>query len=169
MLSELKAIPLFASLQDGELNALASGLVVRTLSKHTIVINEGDVTDSLYVILSGRVKVYLGDASGKELVLDIIGPGKYFGEMALDGGPRSASVMTLERCRFAVISRSDFEGILVKHPKVALRVVQNLIRRTRGLNENVKSLATLDVYGRVARLLLDLATEKDGKTVILNT
>jgi CRP/FNR family cyclic AMP-dependent transcriptional regulator len=130
------------------------------------VINEGDLGDSLYVILSGRVKVYLGDASGKELILDIKGPGQYFGEMALDEGARSASVMALEPAQFAVLPGVDFRAFLLKHPQVAVQVIRNLIRVARGLNENVRSLAMLDVYGRVARVLLDMAVERDGKLSI---
>ena len=167
MPNDLRTIPLFASLQGDDLNALVNKLVVRTFPKHTIIINEGDVTDSLYVILSGKVKVYLSDESGKELILDVKGAGQYFGEMVLDEGPRSASVMTLERSQFAIISRSDFKGVLLKHPEIALQIIRNLIKLTRGLNENVKNLAMLDVYGRVARLLLDRATEQDGKVVIV--
>ena len=165
--NKLSTFPLFASLQVDDLNALVNKLVVKTFPKHTVVVNEGDTTDSLYVILSGKVKVYLSDESGKELILDVKGDGQYFGEMVLDEGPRSASVMTLERSQFVIVSRDDFKSILLKHPEIALRIIQNLIKVTRGLNENVRSLATLDVYGRVARLLLDLATEQDGKVVVL--
>jgi CRP/FNR family cyclic AMP-dependent transcriptional regulator len=86
--------------------------------------------------------------------------------MVLDEGPRSASVMTMEPSQFAVISGNDFKNFLLKHPLIALHVITNLIRLARGLNENVKSLAMLDVYGRVARMLLDLAVKQDGHLVI---
>lgn len=167
MPSDLKKIPLFAGLTDEDLRALADKAVTRTFPKNMILINEGDITDSLYVILSGKVKVYLGDESGKELLLDVKGPGEYFGEMALDEGSRSASVMTAETSQLAAITRNDFKSFLRDHPDIALHVMNNLIRMVRGLNENVKSLAMLDVYGRVSRLLLDLAIEQDGNLVIL--
>jgi CRP/FNR family cyclic AMP-dependent transcriptional regulator len=112
------------------------------------------------------VKVYLGDESGKELILDIKGPGQYFGEMVLDEKARSATVMTLEPSQFATLSRGEFTAVLLKHPKIALQVIKNLIRVARGLNENVRSLALLDVYGRVARVLMELAVEQEGKLVI---
>jgi len=166
MNTNLQNIPIFEGLQEEDLRALALRAVVRSAPKNAIVVNEGDLSDSLYVILSGKIKVYLGDESGKELILDIKGPGQYFGEMVLDEGPRSASVMTMEPSQFAVLSRNDFKNILLKHPHIALHVITNLIRLTRGLNENVKSLAMLDVYGRVARLLLELAVEKEGHMVI---
>lgn len=166
MPNSLNTIPLFSGLQDTDLRALDNKALVRTFRKHTIIINEGDLTDSLYLILSGRVKVYLSDKSGKELILDIKGPGEYFGEMVLDEGPRSASVMTLEPSQFAIIARNDFKDFLLKHPVVALHIIQNLIKLARGLNESVRSLAMLDTYGRVARMLLELATEQEGKLVI---
>lgn len=162
----LKNIPVFEGLQEGDVRALADKAVIRNAPKNAIVVNEGDLTDSLYVILSGKVKVYLGDESSKELILDIKGPSQYFGEMVLDEGPRSASVMTMEPSQFAVISRTDFKNFLLKHPNIALHVITNLIRLARGLNENVKNLAMLDVYGRVARMLLDLAVEREGHMII---
>jgi len=166
MQANLKSIPVFEGLHEDEVRVLAERSSTKSAPKNAIIVNEGDLTDSLYVILAGKVKVYLGDESGKELILDIKGPGQYFGEMVLDQGPRSASVMTLEPSQFAVISGTDFRNILLKHPKIALHVITNLIRMARGLNENVKSLAMLDVYGRVARMLLELAVEKEGHMVI---
>lgn len=166
MPGKLKNIPVFEGLREEDVRALTDRAVIRNAPKNAIVVNEGDLTDSLYVILSGKVKVYLGDETGKELILDIKGPGQYFGEMVLDEGPRSASVMTMEPSQFAVISGADFKNCLLKHPEIALNVITNLIRLARGLNENVKSLAMLDVYGRVARMLLDLAVEQNGHMVI---
>jgi CRP/FNR family transcriptional regulator, cyclic AMP receptor protein len=166
MAADLKSIPLFAGVADPELRALAERTVTRSYPKQAIIVSEGDESDSLYLILAGRVKVYLSDENGKELILAIKGPGQYFGEMVLDEQPRSASVMTLEPAQFAILSRADFRGFLLGHPEVALQLVQNLIRVARGLNQNVRSLAMLDVYGRVARILLELAVERDGKLVI---
>ena len=163
----LKKIPLFLGLQEDDLHALAEKAVIRTFPKNAIVISEGELTEPLYVVLSGKVKVYLSDKNGKELVLDIKGPGGYFSEMVLDGGPRSASVVTTEPSQFAVISKADFKNLLLEHPEIALHVIKNLIHMARGLNQSVRSLAMLDVYGRVSRMLLDLAVEQDGKLVIL--
>jgi len=120
----------------------------------------------VFVVLAGKVKVFISDTEGHEMILDTQGPGEYVGEMALDGNPRSASVMTLEPAQFAVLSRADFKSFLLEHPAVSLEVIQNLIRVARGLNRSVRNLAMLDVYGRVARTLLDLAVERDGKMVI---
>ena len=166
MSANLKKIPLFNGLAEADLAALSERAVIRAYSKNTIIINEGDRSDSLYLILMGKVKVYLGDESGKELILDVKDAGDYFGEMVLDDGPRSASVMTMEASQFAVIARRDFKEFLLKHPEIAIQVITNLIHLARGLNDNVRSLAMLDVYGRVARLLLDMAENQDGKQVI---
>jgi CRP/FNR family transcriptional regulator, cyclic AMP receptor protein len=167
MAADLKSIPLFQGVQENDLRTLAERAVTRSYAKQAIIVNEGDESDSLYMIMSGRVKIYLSDETGKELILAIKGPGQYFGEMVLDEQPRSASVMTLEPAQFAILSRADFRAFLLTHAEVALQLIQNLIRVARGLNQNVRSLAMLDVYGRVARILLELAVQQqDGKLVI---
>jgi len=154
------------SLSPEEIDALAQGATLRTFPKNAVVVNEGDRTDSLYIILSGRVRVFVADEEGHEVTLGTQGAGEYFGEMVLDEGPRSASIMTLEPCRFAVVTREAFTVFLAAHPDFSVRLIRKLIHRARALTNNVRSLALLDVYGRVARLLLDLAVEQDGKRVI---
>ncbi|MCL4800875.1 MAG: Crp/Fnr family transcriptional regulator [Burkholderiales bacterium] len=162
----LKAVSLFAGLSPAELAALAEAAIVRTFPKSTIVVTEGERSDSLYVILSGRVKVFVSDEHGKDLVLNVQGPGEYFGELALDEGPRSASVATLEPCKMAVIANDVLRGFLAGHPDAALQLIRGLIGRARHMTESLKDLALLDVYGRVAKLLLDLAKDADGRLVI---
>ena len=154
------------TLTEEELRALSGEGVVKSFPKQAVIVNEGDETDSLYVILSGRVKVFLSDEAGKEIVLGTQGPGDYFGEMVLDGGPRSASVMTLEPCRFVVVPKQRFREFLRAYPDFSVHLIEKLIRRTRALTDSVKSLALMDVYGRVARILLELAREEGGKLVI---
>jgi CRP/FNR family cyclic AMP-dependent transcriptional regulator len=151
-----------------DLKDFAQHAVTRTFPKNTIVVTEGDRTDSLYIIISGRVKIYVSDEAGKEIVLNESGPGEYFGEMVLDEGPRSASVMTLEPTQFLVIPKEDFAEFVKKSPEFALHLILKLIKRVRALTNDVKNLALLDVYGRVARMLLDLAVERDGVLVIEN-
>lgn len=164
--ASLKAVSLFAGLSDAEIDALAEAVLVRTFQKNTIVVTEGEQSDSLYVILSGRVKAYVSDANGKDLVLNVVGPGEYFGELALDEGPRSASVATLERCQMAVVANDVLREFLAAHPVAALQLIRELIGRVRHVTESLKDLAMLDVYGRVAKMLLDSAQESDGKLVI---
>lgn len=163
----IHTIPLFNGLPEADLNAINAHAVTKTYAKNTVIINEGDVSDSLYLILNGRVKVYLSDEDGKEVILNTQGPGEYFGELALiDEAPRSASVMTLDDTKLSIVLKRDFEGCLARHPEIALRVIKGLTKRLRMLTENVKSLALMDVYGRVARTLLSLAVEEDGKMVV---
>lgn len=141
--------------------------VNRSYSKNTILVNEGDQSEMFYIILTGKVKVYVSDEKGKEVLLNMAGPGEYFGELAIiDDAPRSASVMTLEPCQMAVVSRAGFERCLAEHPGFAMGLIRTLVKRVRSLTDQVKGLALLDVYGRVAHTLLSLATEKQGKLVI---
>lgn len=155
-------------LSEAELKAVSQRGVTRVFPKNTVVVSEGDRTDTLHIIVSGRVKIYVSDEKGKEIVLNHAGPGEYFGEMVLDEGPRSASVMTLEPTRFLVIPQEDFKGVVAQSPDFSLHLIRKLIRRVRALTNDVKSLALMDVYGRVARMLLDLAVERDGALVIEN-
>ena len=155
-------------LSDAEVRAMAKRAVTRAFPKNTVVVSEGDRTDTLHIIVSGRVKIYVSDEKGKEIVLNYAGPGEYFGELVLDGGPRAASVMTLDPSRFLVLPREDLREFLAQSPDFALHFIRKLIRRVRTLTTDIKSLALLDVYGRVARMLLELAAERDGALVIEN-
>lgn len=164
----IKDIPLFSGLEQAELDAISSHAVTRSFPKNSIIINEGDTTDSLYVILSGKVKVYLSDEQGKEIILNMLGPDEYFGELALlDRSPRSASVMTVEPTRVSIVHKADFDACLTNNPGIALKLIETLAQRMRQLTENVKNLALLDVYGRIARVLLNMATETDDGTLVI--
>jgi len=164
----LKNVSLFSGLSEDAVNAVSALATTRTYPKNTIIISEGDDSDSLYAVLSGKVKVYLSDDEGKEIIINIHGPGDYFGEMALlDDKPRSASVMTLEESKLAVLSKSAFEDCLSKNPQISLPIIRGMSKRLRNLTESVKSLALMDVYGRVARTLLDMA-EPVGEALVIN-
>jgi CRP/FNR family cyclic AMP-dependent transcriptional regulator len=158
---------LFSGLSGSELAILAQHATIRTYPKNTIVINEGDEANALYVVISGQVKVFLSNEEGREIIVNMQGPCEHFGELALlDSTPRSASVMTTEKTQLAVVSKPDFQRMLAAHPGIALSLIGDLARRVRVLSENVKSLALLDVYGRVAKTLLALASDRDGKLVV---
>ena len=122
-----------------DLRDFARHAVSRSFPKDTVVVKEGDLTDSLYIIVSGRVKIYVSGEKGKEIVLNESGPGEYFGEMVLDEGPRSASVMTLEPTRFLVVPKEDFKEFVVKNPEFALHLICKLIKRVRTLTDGVKT------------------------------
>lgn len=157
---------LINAIGDPMIRELASRGQTRTFPKNAVIINEGDRGDTLYVILSGKVKVYVSDDDGREMILDTHDAGEYVGEMSLDGRPRSASVMTLEPTTCAVLSRDELRAAIAGNPDIALAIIEKLIERARIATDNVKNLALMDVYGRVARLLLSLAREDDGKLVV---
>lgn len=157
----------FSELAPHGIETLTQHSTTRTYPANTILISEGDYTDSLYVMLEGEVKVFASDEQGKEVILNILGPGEYFGELALlDDEPRSASVKTMEPTKVMVITKRDFKNSLATDSEMVYNLIKALIRQVRALTGNVKSLALLDVYGRVARTLLDLAKDVDGQRVI---
>jgi CRP/FNR family cyclic AMP-dependent transcriptional regulator len=145
---------------------LVRGGRIQTFRKGVVIVQEGDHGDTLFVILSGRVKVFATGDDEREIVLDIHGPGEFVGEMSLDGGPRSASVITLEATTCSVVTRGALREHIARNPDIAFEIISKLIRRARRATENVKNLALLDVYGRVTRLLNTLAVEQDGQRMI---
>jgi CRP/FNR family cyclic AMP-dependent transcriptional regulator len=156
----------FEPLHDEVLRNIATSGVVRTFARNTVLINEGDVGDALYVILSGRVKVYSTNEAGREFVIDFHGAGEYVGEMTLDGEARSASVMTVEPTTCAVVNRAQFRDFILAHPDFAMHLIDRLIHRLRVTTGNLKSLALSDVYGRLVRLLNTLSQDVDGKSIV---
>jgi CRP/FNR family cyclic AMP-dependent transcriptional regulator len=131
------------------LRALAIRGTVRSYRKNSVIINEGEVGESLFVLLEGRVKVYSNDADGREITYNTVESGDYFAEMWLDGGPRSASVMTLEPSVCSIVSRAALREHLADEPEFALELVAQVIRRARAATETARNMALLDVYGRV--------------------
>jgi CRP/FNR family cyclic AMP-dependent transcriptional regulator len=158
--------PLIEALHDTLLAEIAARGGVRRYPAHAVLVNEGDAGDALYIILSGRVKAYGADADGREVVYSTQGPGEYFGEMTLDGGLRSASVMTLEATACAVVGGAQVRDFLAHHPDFARHLVTKLIRLARRSTDKVKSLALSDVYGRLAALLRELAREEGEHWVV---
>jgi CRP/FNR family cyclic AMP-dependent transcriptional regulator len=130
----------------------------RRYRKGTILIHESDAGDTLFLVLDGRVKVYCNDDHNKEITFGIVGPGEYFGEMALDGGPRSASVVTLESSVCTMLTRTTLLGFIGKCPEFALDLLSKVIRRARMATNSARNLAFVDVYGRLSQCLQELAT-----------
>jgi CRP/FNR family cyclic AMP-dependent transcriptional regulator len=163
----LKAVPLFSSFPDDQLRLLAGVVTRRSTPRSTTVMAGGDATDSLYIVLSGRLKVMMSDAEGKEVILSILGPGEFFGEMGLiDDAPRSASVVAIEACELLSIAKRDFKKCLADNFEMTMAVMRGLVRRLREADRKIGSLALLDVYGRVARLLLDMSETVDGEKIV---
>lgn len=149
-------------LKDDLLRAIAARGGVRRYPAQTVLVHEDDRSDSLYIIVEGRVKIYGSSPNGREIVYNTHGPGEYFGEMTLDGGPRSASVMTLEPCECIVVPGAEVRDFLATHPDFAMHLIVKLIGLVRRSTHNVKRLALEDVYSRVARLLDELAVPMEG-------
>jgi len=161
----LSQILLFSSLSEEELRTLESHAVQKTYRKNTIVIEKGDDSTSLYVLVSGKVRIYVADNEGKEVVLNLLDvPGACFGELALVGDTeRTASVMTMEDSKLLVISKQDFLKCLGGNPQIALTLIHQLVGQVKTLTERVGTLALHDVYGRVAATLREQAREEDGR------
>lgn len=138
---------------EPSLGRLAGHGIVRSYRKNTVVINEGESTDSLFILLQGQVKVYATDEDGREITYGTIHAGDFFGEMSLDGGPRSASVMTVEPCLCALVSRALVQQHMADEPGFAMALVLQVIRRARAATETARQMALLDVYGRVIHTL----------------
>ena len=156
----------FSHLDEGALRELAPHGSTRNFPKNAVVVNEGDETNSLYVLLSGRVKVFITGEDGREVVMTTIAAGEYFGELVLDGGPRAASVMTLEPCKLYILPQSDVEGLLRGNPLFAQDLILKLIGKVRSLNVKVKDLALKDVYGRFVAFVDQCAVEHGGERVV---
>lgn len=162
-MSKLRNIPLFEQLSEEDLSTLESLAVTRSYPKNTVLINEGDQANAMYFIDSGKVRVFVSDDQGKELILNTMGKGEYFGELSLlDDENRSASVITTEKSAFSIIYKDDFTDAILKNPTLALSLLKNLTGRVRQLTENIKTLALEDVYGRIRKTLLSLAEDENG-------
>jgi CRP/FNR family cyclic AMP-dependent transcriptional regulator len=156
----------FSHLDEAALRGLAPGGAVRSYPKNVVVVSEGDVTDSLYVVLAGRVKAFVSDESGREVVVNLIEAGDYFGELVLDGGPRAASVMTLEPSRLYVIPQPEVERLLDANPAFARDLLRRLIGKVRSLTGRVADLALKDVYARLVKFIAENAVASEGRRVI---
>ena len=151
-----------ATAASAHLSALAERGTLRTYRRGSLLIQEGELGDTLYIVRSGRLRAFLSDAGGKEFTLGLYGPGEYVGEMSLDGGPRSANVEAVESSTCAAITRELLLAYIAEHPDFALELMARLIRRARLATENARSAALIDVYGRLTRLLLQMADPPDA-------
>jgi len=159
---------LLSGFDERDRDEILHSAVKKTYAKNTIILSEGDKTDSLYIVSSGKVKVSIIDEHGKEIILAILGPGEYFGEMTAlsDGEERSACVMTREACELLVVQKEDFRKMIQANPDMVFTLLLKSMERLRVANKKIESLALMDVYGRVARLFTQLAKPENGAHVI---
>ena len=154
---------------SANMRALAARGDIRRYRKGTILLHEGDTGDTMYILLQGQVKIYCTDAKGREITFGQLGPGGHFGEMALDGGPRSANVCTLETCVCAIVTRVTLLGFIAQRPEFALELLSQLIHRLRLATRDARNLAFIDVYGRLTQCLQELATPQPDGTQRIGT
>ena len=168
MLSYLRAIPLFASVAEVDLEDIASQLIERRYSKGTVVVEEGLTGDYMYVIRVGRVKVTKASDDGREKIMDFLEAGDFFGEMSLlDRSPRSASVRTLEPSRLMALSRVAFLDLLTRSSSLSLAVIKVLTRRLRAADEQASSMSFHRVEDRVRNLFQRIARPTNGDDTLL--
>jgi CRP/FNR family cyclic AMP-dependent transcriptional regulator len=159
----LRSVPLFAQVPEGDLRALAQLVRERTHPRGSLILTQGDPGEALFLIRSGQVKVSVVAEDGREVILSVLGPGSFFGEMALvDDEPRSAHVIAMEDTSLLQLRREDFRTRLRSSPELSIALLRELSRRLRRADDTITSLMLLDVNGRVAHLLLELAREEGG-------
>ena len=158
--SFFRKFDLFAELDDRELSAIAAVAKVRRYAKDDVIFHADESGDVFCLIKEGQVKITMISPEGKEIILSMLGPGEFFGEMSLlDDAPRSATVVATEALEVVTIYRNDFLQILQENFTITRKVLAELSRRLRNASNRIESLATMDVYGRLARFFLDLAKE----------
>lgn len=162
----LKKTTLFCGMDQSDIEMVAAQAVTRQFPKNTVIVSQGDDTDSFYVIVQGKVDVFLQNDKGKEIIINTLGLCESFGELAPLGGiPRQASIITTEDSTFGIISRQVFMDTLLVKPSIGMRIIDLLITRIQDLTEEVSSLALEDVYNRVVRVLYKHAEEVGDKLV----
>ena len=163
----LRCFPMFSGVGAENLEPIAKVAMLRKVPRHATVVMAGERTDYVYLVLSGGLKVLRSDEEGREVILSMLGPGEIFGEMGvLDENPRSATVVAVQPSELIMISKSDFKRVLQENFDVALYIMKNLVQRLRMADRKIESLALMDVYGRVARLLLEMAENVGGELVV---
>lgn len=163
----LRTLPVFQGLELGSLEDIARYAGMRRVARGVTVVQAGEASDSVYFVLNGSMKVLVSDEDGREVIFTIIGQGAVFGEMGIfDASPRSASVVSAVPSDLVVFSQADFLSIMKNHFDVSLRIMGSMAQRLREADRKIESLALMDVYGRVARLLLDMAEIVDGNCLI---
>lgn len=161
----LERVSIFAELDERGLDDLERLMVQKTYPKDALIVSHEETGDALFIIVSGRAKAVLLGESGREIILYLFRPGDFFGEMSLlDNEPRSATVQASEETTLLMLKREAFHRHIREYPATALSILREMSRRLRRADEIIGSLALLDVYGRVARMLRELA-DKDGTEV----
>jgi CRP/FNR family transcriptional regulator, cyclic AMP receptor protein len=163
----IRRCAIFKDVPDSEIEHLASQATVRTFRKNTIIMCAGDETDSLYIVKTGRVRVFRDNEQGRQITLNTHGPGAFFGELAaLSDAPRAANVETTETTATIMIKKSAFLELLERQPKVAVKLARVFATWVQIMSKSMTDLALLDVYGRLSRALELHAVEENGERIV---
>src|SRR5262245_15105487 len=172
MLSNLdliRRVPLFSMLTNDQAQAIADSVVKRRFRRGEIVVEHGRKSNALFILLNGRARVLTSDSRGREVILAVLHPGDYVGEMSLiDNEPHSATVRAEVQTDMLILGRAEFARCLPENSSLSYAILRGLVSRLRAADRQIESLALLDVYGRVARTLLDMAEEMSGVLIIRN-
>jgi CRP/FNR family transcriptional regulator, cyclic AMP receptor protein len=172
MLSNLdliRRVPLFSMLTSSQAEQVAEGVVKRRFRRGEIIVEQGRKSNALFILLTGRARVLTSDSRGREVILAMLHPGDYVGEMSLiDNEPHSATVRAEVQTDVLVLGRTEFARCLPENSSLSYAIMRGLVARLRAADRQIESLALLDVYGRVARTLLDMAEETGGTLLIRN-
>jgi CRP-like cAMP-binding protein len=170
MLSNLdliRRVPLFSLLTDDQARAIADGVVKRRYRRGELIVEQGKMSNALFILLTGRARVLTSDVRGREVILAVLKSGDYVGEMSLiDNQPHSASVRCELQSDILILGQAEFAGCLPENSTLSYAIMRGLVSRLRGADRQIESLALLDVYGRVARTLLDMAEDIDGQKIV---
>jgi CRP/FNR family transcriptional regulator, cyclic AMP receptor protein len=170
MLSNLdliRRVPLFSMLTQAQAEAIAEGVVKRRYRRGELIVERGRKTNALFILLTGRARVVASDERGREVILAVLEAGDYLGEMSLiDNEPHSATVRAEVQTDVLVLGRAEFARCLPENSSLSYAILRGLVQRLRNADRQIESLALLDVYGRVARALLDMADEDAGEKII---
>ena len=170
MLSNLdliRRVPLFSLLTTAQAESIAESVVKRRFRRGEIIVERGRKSNALYILLTGRARVVASDARGREVILAVLQPGDYIGEMSLiDNEPHSATVRAEVQTDMLVLGRLEFARCLPESSSLSYGILRGLVARLRNADRQIESLALLDVYGRVARTLLDMAEDEKGIKII---
>ena len=170
MLSNLdliRRVPLFSLLTTDQAQSIADSVVKRRFKRGELIVEQGTKSNALFILLNGRARVLTADTRGREVILAVLQPGDYVGEMSLiDNEPHSATVRAEVQTDMLVLGRHEFARCLPESSSLSYAILRGLVARLRNADRQIESLALLDVYGRVARTLLDMAEEEKGLKII---
>jgi CRP/FNR family transcriptional regulator, cyclic AMP receptor protein len=170
MLSNLdliRRVPLFSLLTNDQAQGIADSVVKRRFRRGEIVVEHGKKSNALFILLTGRARVLTADSRGREVILAVLQSGDYVGEMSLiDNDPHSATVRAEVQTDMLILGRAEFARCLPENSSLSYAIMRGLVQRLRSADRQIESLALLDVYGRVARLLLDMSETVNGEKLV---